>query len=1420
MPFPKIIFNVSTGSDLASGAGPTVAITGTSAAHTGGATQNTITLTNNPNLSSVPTDGSAALFIDTLAGRAYSRILNVNNTSKTVTVEDNFTITSGSARNYAIGGKLAHFANSWRVFYDAKGGWIIETETDQIISAGIVLGGSGTDSNGPITLRGKTFLKTLGLTLEQGTKWIIENLQFSRLSTMTGGNVGVVEIEVCIRNCKITPVGISTENSDSNSKFIIRLIDCEIGPCTEHGIWSVSNWSHVWLQGCWIHDCGSHGILSNLNEGVTMINCLITSNNSNGVQIAPKSSGSKIRIINCTFDGNRQSGLYLTGTAVTPMIYNNIFSNNGEYGIRTTSALQVNFPDLFDHNAFFNNTSGARLNAPIGANDTTLDPQYSNREGLNYSIGTNLKAKGYPPATRFIGANQSATKSYIDMGVAQRREKIVGIQSVNQFALSVPVFSADSNPVLIATSGGLMDTSTKRIAQVFQVPKTGLIESIEFYSGSVVPAALYKESFNKANSSTLGPDLTWTKLDGDMEVLSNRCRFVNATGSNFPGFAIAKINATMPSSDMAVEVEMYDVSGTVRIMARGDGSLGTCYAASRGLTTRKIEVIINGSVSTLVSETSLSSPNSGSTLKLTVKGSTIRLYEDGILRLSTTNSTISSGLTCGIGLEGSGTTVDNFSASNLNGVPAGGTSNISLKKLDTDGNPLSVIASRPTNLSSISANSWNRSGTIPVWSINAESSPDWRAVTWSAELGIFVRIKNNGAATSSNGITWTNRSVPSGDWESIVWSPQLGLFVAVAIGGTNRVMTSTNGISWTARTAAENNSWQGLVWSPQLGLFAAVATNGTNRVMTSPDGITWTARSAPSSTWYSITWSPELGLFVAVALAGTNRVMTSTNGITWTARSAPDGAWRSITWSPELGLFVAITAFQPQSMTSQDGITWISRLVPQKQWHNVIWTSELRLFVAVAFSSTISDLPEHEATMISSDGIMWTIVSAPRSRWISVIWSPNLNLLLAVGDGSMTASGSRFVKRGDVVAAVWEYESFESGNQLALGYVTSTTHGFMGNYSFRSEFNGTSWAKLPRSTEMALRYIDGTYEVPQGCLSQSGNSTIFFNASSIPNERGLVFKVGKSIRVSGVWLMADISEAIGLVEIRLYDKNSNILRTSTIDTDVQTTDFSNYYQRNFINPIVLNSNDTYRLSIKPISNTNVGIFESIFASTEIRAAALPNILTWNATARTGGGNWTDTETKKPWMGLLIDGIIGTNMIPPTLSISGANSVNEGSVYSLTLGLPTSSSVTSYKVDWGDGTSNVFTHHGVKTHTYSDGPTKPIITVDLTDSTGTYLAVAGKRITVNNVPPTIALSGADSVARNTTYTLTLGTITDPGQDTVTIWKIYWGDGTSNGYASGGAKTHVYSTSGTRTITVELTDEDGIHPNAGSKTINVT
>jgi len=94
------------------------------------------------------------------------------------------------------------------------------------------------------------------------------------------------------------------------------------------------------------------------------------------------------------------------------------------------------------------------------------------------------------------------------------------------------------------------------------------------------------------------------------------------------------------------------------------------------------------------------------------------------------------------------------------------------------------------------------------------------------------------------------------------------------------------------------------------------------------------------------------------------------------------------------------------------------------------------------------------------------------------------------------------------------------------------------------------------------------------------------------------------------------------------------------------------------------------------------------------------------------------------------------------------------------------------------------------------------------------------VTALDVAPTIELIGVAMAVEAEPYTLTLGPITDPGDDTVTQYRVHWGDGETDIHDSGGDVSHVFTVPGvTHTVTVDLVDEDGTYENTGSMEILV-
>jgi len=151
----------------------------------------------------------------------------------------------------------------------------------------------------------------------------------------------------------------------------------------------------------------------------------------------------------------------------------------------------------------------------------------------------------------------------------------------------------------------------------------------------------------------------------------------------------------------------------------------------------------------------------------------------------------------------------------------------------------------------------------------------------------------------------------------------------------------------------------------------------------------------------------------------------------------------------------------------------------------------------------------------------------------------------------------------------------------------------------------------------------------------------------------------------------------------------------------------------------------------------------------------------------------------------------------TLSTAGPTTIDEGTTFTLDLDSsdPGADTLSSWAIDWGDGSNEVIVGNPSSlTHVYDDGPNVYTISATATDEDGTYAANTFG-MTVNNVAPTLTVSGASTTDEGSVYTLTLGS-SDPGDDAISSWEIDWGDGTGiqNIVGDPGSVTHTYADAG--------------------------
>lgn len=250
--------------------------------------------------------------------------------------------------------------------------------------------------------------------------------------------------------------------------------------------------------------------------------------------------------------------------------------------------------------------------------------------------------------------------------------------------------------------------------------------------------------------------------------------------------------------------------------------------------------------------------------------------------------------------------------------------------------------------------------TIPTQGI-LPITANWSAIAWNG-TNLFAAVASGTAvaATSADGITWTQRTLPvSALWSGMAWNG--AVFCAVSF-ASNIAVTSPDGIVWTQRTLPTSTVWSAIAWNGTV--FCAVAGlltfTTTSIAATSPDGIVWTQRALPATAgWSSIAWNGAV--FCAIGYSS-SIAATSADGITWTQRTLPTSSnWASIAWNGTV--FCAIASGVDVTATSPTGTTWTQHTLPSVAgWAAIAWNGTL--FCA------ISQTPNVDA--VSADGITWT----------------------------------------------------------------------------------------------------------------------------------------------------------------------------------------------------------------------------------------------------------------------------------------------------------------------------------------------------------------------------------------------------------------------------------------------------------------
>lgn len=362
------------------------------------------------------------------------QIISVN-VGTDVTCDRNVASGIGSNGVINIGGAISTFQDAF--LETLEPGNIVHVKVGTYtLAENIAVAKDGTAAS-PITIRGYNTTRNdsptgtnrplitggaFGFTLDNA--WKVENIR----GTSSGSNGLRADDNAVFQNVKWVSSDTNAVGFALNGGGLIGaptlFINCEAETSASGPSAVRISGTGVIVDGCKFKSA-TMGILTTTAGTMLQIAYSIVSGGG-GVNLA--STGS-FKSKNCTYYGAETpagTGITVFGAGVAIL-----FSNNIVYGWTTgiSQATANQTTNYYDYNDFFNNTTD-RTNVTAGAGDIALDPQFTDAANGDFSIGTNLKATGFPGV--FPGA---LTTGYIDIGAVQRQESSSGGGSTGNMSI-------------------------------------------------------------------------------------------------------------------------------------------------------------------------------------------------------------------------------------------------------------------------------------------------------------------------------------------------------------------------------------------------------------------------------------------------------------------------------------------------------------------------------------------------------------------------------------------------------------------------------------------------------------------------------------------------------------------------------------------------------------------------------------------------------------------------------------------------------------------------------------------------------------------------------------------------------------------------------------------------------------------------
>lgn len=377
------------------------------------------------------------------------QITAISTGSNTWTLDRTATSGAGSAMTGNMGGAAQTLSGVLADANSANGArsnkYFVKAESTITTTAGFALAAPAS-SLGPTqppnyitaytTTRGDGGKATITLSTNVGLNgfdiqtggWVVENFIINCNSLATSTGIFAESTNAMIRNCKISnfkTAGINASNT------LWTIVNCEITGGLSGATAGIVTSSSGVIANCYVHDNVCTGM--NLGQQTAVVNCVVTNStgtNNDGILV-----GNSSAVVNNVSHGHNRYGLNMNAGNSVFYLKNNILSSNGSYGLRLATSAGYPADFQWDGNAYYNNTTGTRLNADdTGTTNAingvspytnsldvilTANPFTNSASGdftLNNTAGGGAACRGHGIPGAMPGLSQVG---YMDMGAFQ-----------------------------------------------------------------------------------------------------------------------------------------------------------------------------------------------------------------------------------------------------------------------------------------------------------------------------------------------------------------------------------------------------------------------------------------------------------------------------------------------------------------------------------------------------------------------------------------------------------------------------------------------------------------------------------------------------------------------------------------------------------------------------------------------------------------------------------------------------------------------------------------------------------------------------------------------------------------------------------------------------------------------------------------